>query len=114
MLNYVHHVHYVVSDRDAMVQYIEKNFGLKPEKQEVHADRGMKDDLYKVGQTLIEITEPTDPNSGIGQHLAQQGPGVYHVSWGVDNITQVARELAAKGNKLRGQGGVTQSARGYK
>ena len=48
------------------------------------------------------------------KYLAQQGPGVYHVSWGVHNITQVARDLAAKGNKLRGQGGVTQSPRGYK
>ena len=113
MFRHVHHVHYVVSDRDAMVDYIEKNFGLKPEKLEEHTDRGMKDALYKVGPTLIEITEPTDPNSGIGQHLAQHGPGVYHVSWGVDNIRQVARDLAAKGNKLRGQGGVTQSPRGY-
>ena len=33
-------------------------------------------------------------------------------SWGVDNITQVARDLAAKGNKLRGQGAITQSPRG--
>ena len=49
----------------------------------------------------------------IGKQLAEHGPGVYHVSWGVDNIQQVARDLAAKGNKLRGQGGVTQSPRGY-
>ncbi len=113
MLNFVHHVHYVVRDRDAMVAYMEKNFGMKPTKLEVHEDRGMKDALYKVGPTLIEITEPLDPKSGIGQHLAQNGPGVYHVSWGVANVRQVARDLAGKGNKLRGQGGVTQSARGY-
>lgn len=111
MFNFVHHVHYVVRNRDAMVTYIEKNFGMKPDKLEVHGV--MKDALYKVGPTLIEITEPTDPNSGIGQHLAKHGPGVYHVSWGVDNIQQVARDLTAKGNKLRGQGGVTQSPRGY-
>jgi len=113
MFKFVHHVHYVVSDRDAMVDYIEKSFGLKPEKLEVHEDRGMKDALYRVGPTLIEITEPTDPSSGIGKHLAEHGPGVYHVSWGVDNLHQVARDLAAKGNQLRGQGGVTQSPRGY-
>ena len=35
-------------------------------------------------------------------------------SWGVDNITQVARDLAAKGKKLRGRGRITQSPRGYK
>jgi methylmalonyl-CoA/ethylmalonyl-CoA epimerase len=113
MLNFVHHVHYVVRDRDAMIDYIEKNFGMKPDSLDVHEDRGMKDALYKVGPTLIEITEPLDPNSGIGQHLAKNGPGVYHVAWGVDNLRQVAQDLAAKGNRLRGEGGITQSPRGY-
>ncbi len=113
MFKFVHHVHYVVRNRDEMVAYIEKNFGMKPDKLEVHEDRGMKDALYRVGPTLIEITEPLDPNSGIGRHLAQQGPGVYHVAWGVDNVRQAARDLAAKGNKLRGQDGITQSPRGY-
>ena len=110
---FVHHVHYVVRDRDAMVDYIEKNFGMKPEKLEVYADRGMKDALYRVGPTLIEITEPMDPNSGIGQHLATHGPGVYHVAWGVENLRQAAQDLAAKGNILRGERGITQSPRGY-
>jgi len=113
MFNFVHHVHYVVRDRDAMVDYIEKNFGMKPDKLEAHSDLGMKDALYKVGPTLIEITEPLDPSSHIGQHLAQNGPGVYHVAWGVDNLRQVAQGLAAKGNKLRGQDGISQSPRGY-
>ena len=113
MFKFVHHVHYVVRDRDAMVDYIEKNFGMKPEKLEVYADRGMKDALYRVGPTLIEITEPLDANSGIGQHLAKHGPGVYHVAWGVEHLHQVAQDLAAKGNTLRGEGGITQSPRGY-
>jgi methylmalonyl-CoA/ethylmalonyl-CoA epimerase len=113
MFKFVHHVHYVVQDRDAVVTYIEKNFGMKPEKLEVYADRGMKDALYRVGPTLIEITEPLDPNSGIGQHLAKHGPGVYHVAWGVDHLRQVAQHLADRGNSLRGEGGITQSPRGY-
>lgn len=112
MFKFVHHVHYVVPDRDAMVEYIEKNFGMQPDRL-VYEGRGMKDALYKVGPTLIEITEPLDPNSGIGQHLAKHGPGVYHVAWGTENLRQVAQDLAAKGNKMRGDGGVTQSPRGY-
>jgi methylmalonyl-CoA/ethylmalonyl-CoA epimerase len=113
MFNSVHHIHYVVSDRDAMVEYIRANFAMEPEDLHVIEDRGMKDALYRVGATLIEITEPLDPESGIGRHLAEHGPGVYHVAFGVDNIHQVAADLAAKGNTLRGEGGITQSPRGY-
>ena len=113
MLNSVHHIHYVVRDRDEMVEYIRQNFGMEPDDLHVIEERGMKDALYRVGETLIEITEPLDADSGIGQHLAEHGPGVYHVAFGVDNIHQVAAELAGRGNRLRGEGGVTQSPRGY-
>ena len=113
MFNSVHHIHYVVSSRDDMVEYIRANFGMEPEDLHTIEDRGMKDALYRVGETLIEITEPLDPDSGIGKHLAEHGPGVYHVAFGVDNIRQVASDLAAKGNALRGDSGVTQSPRGY-
>ena len=113
MFNSVHHIHYVVTDRDQMVEYIRANFGMEPEDLHTIEDRGMKDALYRVGETLIEITEPLDPDSGIGQHLAEHGPGVYHVAFGVDDIRQVASDLAAKGNSMRGDGGVTQSPRGY-
>jgi methylmalonyl-CoA/ethylmalonyl-CoA epimerase len=113
MLQYVHHVHYVVENRDAMVDYLEKNFGMKPDHLIVYEDRGMKDALYDIGKTHIQITEPLDPTSAIGQHLATHGPGVYHVAWGVDNIQKVAQELAAKGNKMRGKDGITESPRGY-
>jgi methylmalonyl-CoA/ethylmalonyl-CoA epimerase len=113
MLQYVHHVHYVVQNRDAMVDYLEKNFGMKPDHLVVYEDRGMKDALYDIGKTHIQITEPLDPTSAIGQHLATHGPGVYHVAWGVDNIQKAAQELAAKGNKMRGKDGITESPRGY-
>ena len=113
MFKNVHHVHYVVSNRDEMVAYIEKSFGLKPDKLEHHEDRGMLDALYRVGPTLIEITQPTKPDSDIARHLQDRGPGVYHVAWAVDNIRQVAQDLSAKGNRLRGEAGITQSPRGY-
>jgi len=113
MLQYVHHVHYVVHNRDAMVEYLEKMFGMQPDKLVVYEDRGMKDALYDVGQSHIQITEPLDPNSDIAKHLTTHGPGVYHVAWGVDNLRQVAQDLAAKGNKMRGTDGITTSPRGY-
>ena len=113
MFTSIHHIHYVVRNRDEMVEYIRNNFGMEPDNLHVVEGRGMKDALYRVGETLIEITEPLDADSSIGQHLADHGPGVYHVAFGVDNVRQVAADLAAKGNRLRGEGGVTQSPRGY-
>jgi methylmalonyl-CoA/ethylmalonyl-CoA epimerase len=113
MLNFVHHVRILVHNADDMVEYMEKNFGMKPVKVQVYESRGMKNAIYKVGETNLEFTEPLDMNSRMGQFLTQEGPGVYHIAFGVDNLRQVAGKLSAKGNKMRGQDGITQSAEGY-
>jgi methylmalonyl-CoA/ethylmalonyl-CoA epimerase len=113
MFNFVHHVRILVHNADDMVEYMEKNFGMKPVKVQVYESRGMKNAIYKVGETNLEFTEPLDMNSRMGQFLTQEGPGVYHIAFGVDNVRQVAGELSAKGNKMRGQGGIIQSVEGY-
>src|SRR5262245_36166501 len=117
LIQYVHHIHYVVHNRDEMVKYIEKNFGMKPDDLIDYKDakgRGMKDAIYDIGKTHIQITQALDPSCKIAQHLAKCGPGVYHVAWGVEGIDKLAKDLAGKGNKMTGNEGITQSSRGYK
>jgi 4-hydroxyphenylpyruvate dioxygenase-like putative hemolysin len=111
MLKFVHHIQYVANSRDEFVAYMEKNFGLKPDELE-DREAGSKHALYRVGETEIQVSEPA-PGSGQAQYLAQHGPGVHHVAWAIDDATQVAQRLRAKGNALRGEHGFTQSAHGY-
>jgi methylmalonyl-CoA/ethylmalonyl-CoA epimerase len=113
MLNFVHHVHYVVWNRDEMVAYLEKSFGMKPTDLIDDKDRGMKEALYQVGQTQIQIIEPTQPGTVHAQFLEKNGPCVHHVAWGVDNIHQKAQELPEKGITLRDEGGASYTPHGY-
>ena len=113
MFKFVHHVRILVHDRDAMVEYIEKTFDMKPDRLQVYEQRGMKNAIYKVGPTNFEVTEPLDPGSAMGKYLKEYGPGVYHLAFGVDDIQKAAQDLLAKGVKLRGENGLTQSADGY-
>ena len=125
MLKYLHHVHYIVRNRDIIVAYMERNFWLKPEsleQRESGLGKGNRDATFRVGQTLIDITEPTDPTTPHGQWLAQHGPGVWHVAWAVDDIDSLAKRLVAQGSRLlggpvgfsEGNEGVTISHWGYK
>ena len=113
MFNFIHHVRILVHNADEMVQYLEQNFGMTPLKVQVYENRGMKNAIYKVGSTNVEFTEPLDLNSKMGEFLKQQGPGVYHIAFGVDDIKNAAKILADKGNKLKEDSGLTQSAEGY-
>jgi hypothetical protein len=55
MLKFVHHIQYVVNNRDEFVAYMEKNFGLKPDELE-DREAGSKHALFKVGQTCLGDT----------------------------------------------------------
>ena len=92
MFEFIHHVRILVHDADAMAEYIEQNFGMTPVKIEVYPARGMKNAIFKVGQTNVEFTEPLDPDSDIADKAAQ---------------------LAANGNEMRGENGMSRSAEGY-
>ena len=113
MFNFIHHVRILVHNADEMVQYLDQNFGMTPSKVQVYENRGMKNAIYKVGSTNVEFTEPLDLDSKMGEFLRQQGPGVYHIAFGVDDIKNAAKILADKGNKLKGDTSLTQSAEGY-
>ena len=113
MFNFVHHVRILVHDADDMVTYMAQNFDMTPVKVQVYESRGMKNAIYKVGKTNLEFTEPLDANSEMGQFLEREGPGVYHIAFGVDGIEEVAQRLVANGNQLGGKGGTVRSAEGY-
>ena len=101
MFKYVHHIHYLVRDRDAMVEYLEKNFGMKPDQLVEYTDLHRKEACYDIGQTQLQIVEPTDTDSTQAQHLAKFGPGVYHVAWAIDKLDALVPQLLANGNKVK-------------
>ena len=111
MFTKVHHVTYVVEDIRSMAEYLEANFGLKPEKTGETPDRKFL--LYHIGPTIMDFFEPTTDDSGIARQLKEQGPGVAHVAWGVEDIDQVFKDLKGKGNELRGDA-PSSSPFGYK
>lgn len=113
MFEFIHHVRILVHDAEAMAEYIEQNFGMTPVKIEVFPARGMKNAVYKVGETNVEFTEPLDPESAMGKYLDTFGPGPYHLAFGVSDIAEKSAQLAGKGNTMRGENGMSRSAEGY-
>ncbi len=60
---------------------------------EVVADQGVTTDIYDTGQGKVELLEATGPDTPIGKYLEKRGPGVHHVCFEVDNITEAIKEL---------------------
>jgi methylmalonyl-CoA epimerase len=103
MFTKVHHVTYVVESVQQMAEYLEKNFGLKPERTDNVGERGFKSILYRIGPTLVDFFEPTRDDTAMARQLRESGPGVAHVAWGVQGIDRAFRDLKRKGNQMRGE-----------
>ena len=63
-------------------------------------EQGVRVAFLPVGDTRIELLEPTGPESPIARHLEKRGPGMHHLCVRVDDIEAAMRRLAGAGYRL--------------
>lgn len=56
--------------------------------------------MLPVGESRIELLEPTSDESPISKFLAKRGPGIHHIAFGVDDIRAELADLKSKGTRL--------------
>jgi methylmalonyl-CoA epimerase len=88
----------VTSIADARGFY--KSLGLEIVQQETIEQEGVKTAMLPVGESRIELLEPTGPDTPIGRFLAKRGPGLHHVALHVNDISATFEELKSRGLKL--------------
>ena len=74
--------------------------GLDLEGVEEVTEQGVKVGFLPVGDTRLELLEPTGPSSPIAKHLERRGPGLHHVCLQVDDISGTMAALAQRGYRL--------------
>src|SRR5262245_10178476 len=104
ILQYVQQVEYNVRNRDEMVAFMERAFGMKPDRMLEDVQKEWVEAQYRVGLTLLRMREPVPGTQTARRIIEKTGPGVRVVSWGTtDNIADVAKKLRANGNILKDQ-----------
>ncbi len=56
--------------------------------------------MLPIGDTRIELLEPTSPDSPISKFLEKRGGGIHHIAVEVENIEESLAALKARGVKL--------------
>ncbi|MBI5116609.1 methylmalonyl-CoA epimerase [Candidatus Poribacteria bacterium] len=95
MIRKVDHVGIAVSNLDNALKLYRDTLGLKVEHTEDF--QGMKIAFIPVGDTEIELLQPTDPNGALAKFLEKKGEGVQHVALRVDDVSKSLEDLKAKG-----------------
>lgn len=61
------------------------------------ATEGVKTSFFKIGESKIELLEPTTPNSTIAKFIEKRGEGIHHIAFDVENIEEEVSRLKEEG-----------------
>jgi methylmalonyl-CoA/ethylmalonyl-CoA epimerase len=97
-LTHIEHLGIAVKSLEEAIPYYEKVLGLKCYAIEEVADQKVKTAFFKIGQTKIELLEPTSPESTIAGFLEKRGEGIHHMAFAVaDGVANALAEVEGKG-----------------
>ena len=93
-ISHIEHLGIAVKSIEEALPYYENVLGLKCYNIETVEDQ-------KVGDTKIELLEPTSPESTIAKFIENKGAGVHHVAFAIeDGVANALAEVEAAGVRL--------------
>jgi methylmalonyl-CoA epimerase len=96
----IHHVALVVESIEHSLQLYRDILGLTLEMvTDVPADR-VRIAFLGVGESKVELVQPTDDTTGVARFLASKGEGFHHVCYEVPDLTEELTRLAIDGIEL--------------
>ena len=96
----IHHVAVVVPSIESSLGLYRDMLGLPLETiMDIPSDH-VRIAFLGVGQSRIELVEPTDETTGVARFLAKEGEGFHHLCLEVDNLAEELTRLAINGIEL--------------
>jgi methylmalonyl-CoA epimerase len=83
---------------DAKVLYEKLGLALSPE--EVVPGENVRVVMVPVGETRLELLEPTSADSVIAKFIAKRGEGLHHISIRVPDLKVAVQKLKTEGTRL--------------
>ena len=99
-LTHIEHLGIAVKSLEEAIPYYENVLGLKCYAVEEVTDQKVKTAFFKIGQTKIELLEPTCPESTIAGFIEKRGEGIHHLAFATDDVAACLAEAEEKGVRL--------------
>ncbi|MFW5754584.1 MAG: methylmalonyl-CoA epimerase [Marinilabiliaceae bacterium] len=97
---HIEHIGIAVKNLEEAIPFYENVFGLECYAVEEVADQKVKTAFFKVGDTKIELLEPTDAEGPIGKFIEKKGEGIHHLAFAVKGLEEKLKAAEEQGVKL--------------
>jgi methylmalonyl-CoA/ethylmalonyl-CoA epimerase len=96
----IDHIGIATNGIDDAARFYLESLGLQIEHVEEVASQKVRVAMLPLGESRVELLEPTSDDSPISRFLAKRGPGIHHLAIRVEDIRSSLAELKEKGARL--------------
>lgn len=96
----INHLGIATKGIDEALKFWSDALGLENVHTEVVEDQKVRIAMLPIGESRIELLEPTGDDSPISKFLEKRGGGIHHIAVEVENIESALQQLKDKGMQL--------------
>jgi methylmalonyl-CoA/ethylmalonyl-CoA epimerase len=100
MLTKINHIGIAVTSLDATLPFYRDNLGMSFAGTEEVAEQKVRVAMLQVGESKIELLEPTSEDSPVAKFLEKNGQGIHHIAYEVEDIEAAIAKLLADGARM--------------
>ncbi len=96
----INHIGIAVENIAEYMKFYQDVLGIEYEGDEIVEEQKVKVAFFKIGESRIELLEPTSEESPVAKFIASKGTGIHHLAFDVENIETELERLKAQGARL--------------
>lgn len=96
----INHIAFVVEDIESALKFWRDIIGIPVDYTTQIPEEQSLVSFLSVGDSDVELVQPTSENSGIAKFLAKRGPGMHHICLEVDDIKTLIEKLKNNGIQM--------------
>jgi methylmalonyl-CoA/ethylmalonyl-CoA epimerase len=100
MIDKIHHIGIAVHNLDESLKFYRDILGLHVHALDTVEDQGVRAALLTIGESEIELLEPTRPDANMAKFLERKGEGLHHICFQTADVDGELEVLKGKGVEL--------------
>ncbi len=97
MIKKINHIAVAVNNLEESSKFYQAVVGLALSGVEVVAAQKTKVGFFKIGESNIELVQPSEPDSPLVKFLEAKGQGIHHICFEVDDVEAEIKNFLEKG-----------------
>ena len=102
-INKINHIALAVDNIESALAFWQDAMGIQLDHIEDVPGQKARVAFLPIGESELELVQPTDEETGTAKFLRERGPGMHHLCFEVDDIAGMLDELRKKGVRLINQ-----------